>query len=223
MTGCRARSTSLLAHMNLFWQLWRNGNSHGLGTSHAFTPFPIPSFRVPLSVGNAMVCRGNAGWTTSKSGHPSPSQNCPRWPPTEKDRKRNFAESPLMAPWWPNQSRNWIEQIWHLEFGVGFDSYACPAAYLLVNGFNQETRWKSTSQMPKSFSLGGFFLFFFFLGGGNVLQYCLALPPFSLLGHTLDLRISWSSIPPNPHPTTTNTNTNTNTTHTRQAVLFIGS
>ena len=30
------------------------------------------------SVGDTIVCRGNAGWTTSKSGHPSACQNCSR-------------------------------------------------------------------------------------------------------------------------------------------------
>ena len=30
------------------------------------------------------VSRGNAGLTTSKSGHPFPCQNCSQWPPAEK-------------------------------------------------------------------------------------------------------------------------------------------
>ena len=41
------------------------------GTSH------YPCFRTPWQVGDAMVGRGNAGWTMSKSGHPCPCQNCP--------------------------------------------------------------------------------------------------------------------------------------------------
>ena len=40
------------------------------------TASPKPSFRAPRQVGNAVVGRGNAGWTTSKSGHPCLCQNC---------------------------------------------------------------------------------------------------------------------------------------------------
>ena len=35
MTRCKARPTTLLAHKNLFWQLSRDRNLHGLGMSHA--------------------------------------------------------------------------------------------------------------------------------------------------------------------------------------------
>ena len=42
--------------------------------SHAATTSPKPSFRVPWRVGNAVVSRGNVGWTTSKSGHSYPCQ-----------------------------------------------------------------------------------------------------------------------------------------------------
>ena len=38
-TGCVARSTSLLIHRNLFWQLSRDGNLHGSGMSHAMATF----------------------------------------------------------------------------------------------------------------------------------------------------------------------------------------
>ena len=44
---------------------------------------PNPSFRVPWRVGNAVVGRGNAGWTTSKGGHPCPCQNCSQGPSVE--------------------------------------------------------------------------------------------------------------------------------------------
>ena len=49
-TGCGARLTSLWVHRNLFWQLWRDGNLHGLGMSHAMTASPKPSFRAALRV-----------------------------------------------------------------------------------------------------------------------------------------------------------------------------
>ena len=48
----------------------RDGNLHGSNMSHATTASPKPSFRAPWGVGDAVVGTGNAGWTTSKSGHP---------------------------------------------------------------------------------------------------------------------------------------------------------
>ena len=50
-------------------------NLDGSGMSHTTTASPQPSFRAPWMVGNAIVSRGNAGWTISKSGHPCPCQN----------------------------------------------------------------------------------------------------------------------------------------------------
>ena len=73
-TGCGARSTSLWVHRNLFLQLSGDGNLHVLGMLHAMTTSPRPSIRAPWRLGNAMVGRGNAGWTTSKSGHAQFSQ-----------------------------------------------------------------------------------------------------------------------------------------------------
>ena len=55
-----------------------SGNLHGSGTSHAMTASPNPSFRAPWRLDDAVVGRGNAGWTTSKSGHPCQCQNSSR-------------------------------------------------------------------------------------------------------------------------------------------------
>ena len=79
MTG--ARSTSLWVHRNLFWQLSRDGNVHGLVMLHAMTASPKPSFKVPWRMDNTVVGRGTTGWTASKAGHISP---CSQWPPAEK-------------------------------------------------------------------------------------------------------------------------------------------
>ena len=49
---------------------------HGMGMSHTMTAGPKPSFRAPCTVGDVVVSRRIAGWTTSKSGHPCPCQNC---------------------------------------------------------------------------------------------------------------------------------------------------
>ena len=81
---CGARSSYLWVHGNIFWQLSRVGNLHCSGMSHATKASPKPSFRAPWRVGDALVGRGNAGWTTSKCGHPCPCQNCSQGPPAEE-------------------------------------------------------------------------------------------------------------------------------------------
>ena len=49
------------------------------------TASPRTSFRAPCRVGDTVVGRGNAGWTTSKSGHPCPCQNySPLYPPDDQ-------------------------------------------------------------------------------------------------------------------------------------------
>ena len=113
-TGCGTRSTSLSALTNLFWQLSRDGNWHFSGMSHASTASPKPSFKAPWWLRDAAVGRGNAGWTTSKSGHLCLCQNCSQGPPAEKDLKRICAETSLMSPRRPNQSRDWTELNWRL-------------------------------------------------------------------------------------------------------------
>ena len=67
-----ARLPFLWVHRSLFWQLSRDGNLHGSGMSHTTTASPKTSARAPWGVGDAVVGRENARWTTSKSGHPCP-------------------------------------------------------------------------------------------------------------------------------------------------------
>ena len=97
-TGCEARSTSLWVHRNLFWQLSRDGNLHGSGMLHAATASPKPSFSAPWRVGDAVVGRENAGWTTSKSGLACPCQNCSRGLPAERTGRRSLLNHPLCSP-----------------------------------------------------------------------------------------------------------------------------
>ena len=92
---------------SLVWRMSRDGKLHGSDMSHATTASPKPSLRVPWRVGDAMVGRGNAGWTTWESGHFCPCQNCSQGPPYRKDWKRISAESPLMSPWRCKRSRDW--------------------------------------------------------------------------------------------------------------------
>ena len=89
-TGCGTRSTSLWVCRNHFWQLSRDGNLHGSGMSRTMAISPKPSFRAPWRVNKAMVGRGNAGGTTSNSGHPFLCQNCSQWPVAEKTGRRSL-------------------------------------------------------------------------------------------------------------------------------------
>ena len=58
---------------NRVWQPSRDRILHGSRLSHASTASSRPSsFRAPWRVGDAVVGRGNAGWTTSSL----PCQNC---------------------------------------------------------------------------------------------------------------------------------------------------
>ena len=85
-------------HKNLFWQPSRDGNCHGTGMSQATTASPKPSFKASSRVGYAVVGRGNAGWTSSKSGYPCPFQNCSQWPPAEKSGRGSLLNRPSRPP-----------------------------------------------------------------------------------------------------------------------------
>ena len=51
-----------------------------------------------LEVGHTMVGRGNAGWTTSRRGHPCPCQNCSQGPPAEKTGRGSLMNRLLCPP-----------------------------------------------------------------------------------------------------------------------------
>ena len=69
-------------------------------TPHATTASPKPSCRAPWWGGgdDAVFGRGNAGWTTSKSGHCCPCQNCSQWPPAEKTGIESLLNRPSCPP-----------------------------------------------------------------------------------------------------------------------------
>ena len=52
----------------------------------------------PSRVGDAVVGRGNARWTSSKSGHPCPCQNCSQGPPAKKTGRRSLLNRPSCRP-----------------------------------------------------------------------------------------------------------------------------
>ena len=47
-----------------------------------------------LQGGLDIVSRGNAGWTTSKSGHSCPCRNCSQGPPVEKTERGSLLNRP---------------------------------------------------------------------------------------------------------------------------------
>ena len=75
----------------------RDRNLLGSGMSRAMTASQKPAFRAPWRVDNAVVGRGNAGWTTSKVDNPAHAKLLIR-ASRRKDWKRLFAESSLMFP-----------------------------------------------------------------------------------------------------------------------------
>ena len=107
----RTKSTSLSVHRNLFWQLPWDGNLQGFGISRATTASPKPSFKALWRVGDAVVDRGTAGWTTSKNGNPCPWQNCSR-PPVGKTERESLLNRLSCPPQRPNRSRDWTELNW---------------------------------------------------------------------------------------------------------------
>ena len=56
------------------------------------------SFRTPWRLGDAVVGRGNAGWTTSKSGHICQCQSCSQWPLAEKTGRGSLLNRPSCPP-----------------------------------------------------------------------------------------------------------------------------
>ena len=97
-TGCGTRLTSLWVYRNLFWQLSRDENSQGSGMPYATTASPKSSFKSARRMGDAVVDRGNAGWTTSKNGHPCPCQSCSQGPPAEKNGRGSLLNRPSCPP-----------------------------------------------------------------------------------------------------------------------------
>ena len=81
-----------------FRHLSRYRNLLGFCMSHATTASPNQSFGAFWRVGDAVVGRGNAGWTTSKSGHCCPCQNCSQWPPAEKTGIESLLNRPSCPP-----------------------------------------------------------------------------------------------------------------------------
>ena len=81
-------------------------------------PLQKPSFGAPWKVGDAVVGRGNARWTTLKSGHICPCQNCSQRPPAEKTGRLSLLNRPSCPPDDPigqGTELNWPDYLVHTE------------------------------------------------------------------------------------------------------------
>ena len=80
----------------------RGWNLHGLGMS--------PVFRASWRLDDAVVSRGNVGWTMSKSGHPCPCQNCSCLPSTGRAGRGSLLNHPSSSPMTQSvKGLNWTE------------------------------------------------------------------------------------------------------------------
>ena len=159
-TGCGARSASLWVHRNIFWLLSRDGNLHGSGMSHATTASPKPTFRAPWRMGDAVVSKGNAGWTTSKSGHPCPCKNCSQWPPAEKTGRGSLLNRPPSTPPPPPDDSmgkgtelNWIESFSY-RAGPVYTGRPGLDCFCISHTGNRTVKWSRTGQPDQGSNIG---------------------------------------------------------------------
>ena len=90
---CGARSISQWVHRNLL--VAQCQETETCMVRACYTPRqPLQNHpsRATWRVGDTVVGRGNAGWTTSKSGHSFPCQNCPQWPQSVKGLVLDWTE-----------------------------------------------------------------------------------------------------------------------------------
>ena len=108
-TGCGARSTALWVHRNLFWQLSRDGNLHGLIMSHAKTASQKPSLRAPWRIGDVVVGRVKSWMNNIKKWTSLPMPDLFTMAFCRKDCKGISAPLSVMfrrrTNWW----RDWTE------------------------------------------------------------------------------------------------------------------
>lgn len=71
----RSKMSFLWVQWKLFWQLSRDGNLPGSGMLPATKASPKPSLRASWRTGDAVIGKGNAEWTGSKSERPCSCQN----------------------------------------------------------------------------------------------------------------------------------------------------
>ena len=92
--------------------------------SHATTAAPKPSLKAPWRMGDTVVGRGNAGWTTWKSGHSCPCQSCVQWPSAAKTGRGSLLNY-LWYPPEPIPSRDRSElSVPTLRYSLQSDIYA---------------------------------------------------------------------------------------------------
>ena len=103
-TGRGEKSTSLWAHWNLFWQLSRGSKLEWFRYVTCHDSLSKASLQGTLTGGQHQLSdqvrsRGNAGCTTSKSGHSYPCKNCSQWPAAEKTGAGYLLNRPSCPPY----------------------------------------------------------------------------------------------------------------------------
>ena len=89
-----SRTTPLLSPLWNFFFISRQQASSSPGRPWSCTAGEW----APWRVGDVVVSRGNAGWTTSKSGHPCPCQNYSQGPPAKKTARGSLLNRPSCPP-----------------------------------------------------------------------------------------------------------------------------
>ena len=98
MTVFGARSTSSWVYKKLVWQLSRRRKLAWFGHVTRHDSLSRTILQGTFEVGDTVVGRENAGWTTSKSGYPCPRQNCSRGPSAEKTGRGSLLNHPSCPP-----------------------------------------------------------------------------------------------------------------------------
>ena len=113
--------------------------------------------------------RENAGWTTSKSGHPCLCQNCSRWPPVEQTGRGSLPNHPACSPYNPigqGTELNWTFSIVVLRAAAcSVSCLECARVTWTASGCDFYQRHHICSNLWDNVQV---FLFFVFLW---VLQY----------------------------------------------------
>ena len=90
---------------------------------------PKPLFRAPWRVGDAVVGRGSAGWTTSKSGHSCPCQSCSQGPYAKKTGRGSLLNSPSCPA--DDPVGQGTELNWYLGWFLSWSEKNSPSEHLL--------------------------------------------------------------------------------------------
>ena len=144
--------------------------------SHTMTAFPKPSFRTPWRVGDGVIGKGNAGWTTTKSRYICPRQNCSQRFPAEKTVRGSLLNCPSCPPSDPisqGTELNYFDALLQSNFFIKLTGSYTP----LLNGtgsWDQCTgfcQFQAAANLQHKCQLSGHVLFQIFITDDLILFY----------------------------------------------------